>query len=398
MLSPPVVRLFASCVIVWMAASACGNSPDEVTPTPTTDATPSGSPSPPAAVASPEATIDAAKLPVELPMPAPLPSDLPVEGIDVVDLSSGRFVEPNGLSRRSYFGGSLLSPDGQKLARLSGLGEIEVVNVSSGNANRFTLPGDPPSLGTKMSWAPDSLGIATTTYMNVFVLNTSAGTMSQATSTTQPQVGIGDLAWSPDGKWIAYADGFFLTRIHPDGSERATGPKYYGGPNRIAWSPTSASFAFDALDLDTLGTRGPLRRIFLSDPDLNARPVTSGGMQVSWSPSGDGFTFLSPANPGESLLVANADGSNQHMLANLSPTTVSLQERIEWSPDGRWVAVSAEGVIHLVSSVTGEDVTAVRPPPPVRLEHGTYERCSVSVLGWVSATEIMTLMTCRNEL
>ena len=391
--SAPAIRLLASCLILSVAAGACGNSAGQRASTQTIELTPGGSPSPPSVTATAQPTIDPAKLPVELPTPAPLPTDLAVESIDVVDLSSGRFMEHTALSRRSYFGGSLLSPDGQKLARLSGLHEIEIVDVSSGNASRFTLPGDQPSLGTKMSWAPDSLRLAATTYTNIFVLNTSSGTMSQAALTTQPQLGIGDLAWSPDGNWITYGDGFFLARVHPDGSAPVIGPKYYGGPRRIAWSPTSRAFAFDAWELP-----GPLGRIFLSDPDLNAHPVTRGGLRVAWSPSGDGFTFLYAQNPGESLVLADADGSNQRTLATLSLTTVSIDDRSDWSPDHQWIAVSADGAVQLVSPMTGEVLVGVRPPPPVKLDHDRYARCHVTVLGWTSRTEIMTLMTCENSM
>lgn len=394
--SASTLRLFAVSVVLGLAAGACDASIDQAPPAQRVATSPSS------ITAVREAAVDATKLPIELQLPSPLPSYLPVETVDLIDLSSGLATRLSGLSRSTRFAGTfgvtLLSPDRRKLARLSGSSEIEVVDISSGGVRRFTLPADPPPLGQRLSWAPDSLRLAATTYTSIFVLNTSTGTMSQAALTTQPQVGIGDVAWSPDGNWIAYGDGFFLSRVRPDGTAPATGPKYYGGPRRIAWSPTSASFAFDALDLDMPATPYPAGRIFLSDPDLNARPVTPGGLRASWSPSGDAFTFLYSANPGQSLMAADADGSNHRTLATLPLTTVSIDDRIDWSPDGQWVAVSADGAVQLVSPMTGEVLAAIRPPPPVKLDHDTYTRCRVTVLGWTSRSEIMTLMTCENSM
>lgn len=72
----------------------------------------------------------------------------------------------------------------------------------------------------------------------------------------------GSLAWSPNGAWIAYADGGLFV-IHPDG----TGRRRLVGPDSVSqpeWAPNSASIAVERgreSDVWVVGLNGAQRRV-----------------------------------------------------------------------------------------------------------------------------------------
>ena len=122
------------------------------------------------------------------------------------------FQSADGLKIRSA-GAARFSPDGNRIAY---------------TVTRNDLPGRPMG--------------------QLFVLNLATG---QTAGFSAGDETSGDPVWSPDGKWIAYADHNGLTIAHPD----ATAKKHIGpleGTNsplpttgaRVAWSPDSTHIAW----------------------------------------------------------------------------------------------------------------------------------------------------------
>lgn len=172
-----------------------------------------------------------------------------------------------------------------------------------------------------------------------------------------------DVAWSPDGEWIAYSEyagGEYATEkwsiyiARRDGSE----PRLLA-PNStwVSWSPDGAQLAFQS-------ERDGDPEVYVVDADgKNVIRITDNPASDSapaWSPDGARIAFEStratpadfegPARDPErtadfDVFVVDADGGEPE---NLSRDVQRLQKFPDWSPDGRWLAVDEEGVVAFV--------------------------------------------------
>jgi dipeptidyl aminopeptidase/acylaminoacyl peptidase len=73
-----------------------------------------------------------------------------------------------------------------------------------------------------------------------------------------------DFDWSPDGRWLAVADGSRLQIMRPDGSRRRT-VVHTGSPNRPRWSPDGSAIAYDLSDADPGGETTRVVDIYTGD-------------------------------------------------------------------------------------------------------------------------------------
>ena len=147
---------------------------------------------------------------------------------------------------------------------------------------------------------------------------------------------IRDVAFSPDGKWVAYVtvpeghlwrsrvDGSDRFRLTPDGMETGL-PRWSPDGKRIAFMGTDHKTDFLAYLISSDGTR--LRKLI---PDAEA------GYDPGWSPDGKSIV-LSPSSGGQS--------ANQGIIIyDLETGTVSPVPGSKpffsprWSPDGRYIA------------------------------------------------------------
>jgi len=153
------------------------------------------------------------------------------------------------------------SPDGSKIAFICGLdayAEVYVMNANGSNVVRLTQ--DDTSLyreDASLNWSPDSTRLAYGKYHNrkwkelqgigdIYVVNVSTGAITRLTTDNDPP--SLSPAWSPDGTKIAFAkivDGNYeVVTVNPDGSNLINVTKKAKGDFGPKWSPDGLKISF----------------------------------------------------------------------------------------------------------------------------------------------------------
>jgi Tol biopolymer transport system component len=182
-----------------------------------------------------------------------------------------------------------LSPDRRTVAFVSssvdGVGhEGRVVLISSrGAVLRPVVPGQ-GGKGSNPCWAPDSKRLVYQRSGALYVANVATRRAHRLTEGRDP-------AWSRDGRWIAFVDDrtHTISAIRPDGRSSRVLASFAswppGGPHDLAWSPNGRSLAFSTRAIGDTSTIS-----LLSVADGNTRDiVVEASNPVSsptWSPDG----------------------------------------------------------------------------------------------------------------
>jgi Tol biopolymer transport system component len=237
-----------------------------------------------------------------------------------------------------FFGAYAWSPDGKRLAFLSGHvgGAITVSNLflfvvnSDGTGSRRLARCGDCDTGQNPSWSPDGRRIVFAT-PNLAIVNVVTG--------AQQRLGVSgsNPVWSPGGTRIAFGLGGGLYSIKPDGSGLAQLASTPGEVGHPAWSPDGTRIAFDAPDgMYVVDADGSNLRL------LPAGSLASGPSYPSWSPRGTLILFEStPRGVGgytAEVWVVKPDGSGRRRLYR-SQCCDGLWSPPIWSPDGRAIAV-----------------------------------------------------------
>jgi Tol biopolymer transport system component len=183
-------------------------------------------------------------------------------------------------------------------------------------------------------WSPDGTRIAYLSGRGVAALVLVSPDGSRETRLLEPIPSTGAyadptrIALSPDWRWAAVVrytgdPAFALSVVRIDGSEERRLALASYGP-RPAWSPDSRRIALRMAD-GTLASVG-------IDGGAPVRLAPEGGA-VAWSPDGTRIAYVGGTPEDRSLHVVDANGRNDIVVAGLG-----MQLEPEWSPDGGRIA------------------------------------------------------------
>ena len=176
-------------------------------------------------------------------------------------------------------------------------------------------------------------------------------------------IAVRDIAFSPDGKTIAYTEEDHVYTIPVDGSAaRAQLGGTFNGAGGIEWAHDNSAIVVSAAGA------GAQRDLYAVDPTTGAgAPLTAtAGLdedQPSLSPDGAklAFTAQDGTHAHDRIDIMNLDGGDRHTLL-----TEDHADWPQWAPDGTRIAFTTEGGSATVETIK-PDGTGRRPvgSPPV---------------------------------
>lgn len=279
------------------------------------------------------------------------------------------------------------SPDGTRLAFVRGqvVGRLVtthmflyVATVDEKDVRRLArCNGCGDSLAGRLAWSPDGRWIAFSRAdrggrgHSIWVIAAAGGRARRLCASCS---GF-DPTWSPNGRLIAFAGAppgswGSLYTVRPDGSRlRKIVGKHAADPE---WAPDSRRIAFDSLpaDIEVIRADGSHRRVLLA-----GKAAGTGPGEPSWSPNGDELVYFQ--TPGRhphfraEIWTMNADGSGKKRLYR-SRCCVGNWGRPTWSPDGRMILFSADSAGG--TFVVDADGTGLRRISPIAYEDLSWQR------------------------
>ena len=198
------------------------------------------------------------------------------------------------------------SPDGRRIVFPLSRGvpaacygtALWVANVDRTDAHRVAGP-----CATAPEWSPDSRRLA---FLDDDALSTVAVDGSDLRRLETPGAAMGGIAWSPDGRWIAFDVGPearpTIRVVRADGTAP---PRDVASGNLPAWSPDGRRIVFTS--------RGG--GVFVVDRSgRHLRRLARLGYAPTWSPDGRTIAYVT----GQIFLV-RPDGSHRRQLTHLKP-------------------------------------------------------------------------------
>ena len=147
--------------------------------------------------------------------------------------------------------------------------------------------------------------------------------------------------WSPDSKWLVFADqrlvyawevGRSVRRIYTaSGDLQALSASWREGHLRVVAAAGSYSSNLWDLPID------PVRHI-IAGPAVPRAPSSSADYAPSFSPDGTRLAFSSNRSGTEEVWLAEADGANPRQLTHLG---AHIAGSPRWSPDGKHIVFHA---------------------------------------------------------
>jgi TolB protein len=232
------------------------------------------------------------------------------------------------------------SPDARKIAYDS-TGGILVVSVDGGDPRLLSRTG----FELRPAWSPDGRKIAfdqnVDGYSSIWVVDAGGGHVRRLT----PGIHFGGPVWSRDGQRMLLTHryrGLYAIKVDADGQQRPV-PVQGGGQvvgewkfgqssTSVAWSPDGKQIAFVThTDVWVMNADGSKKRRLVHGRDRTIR-------DIAWSP--DGRRLAMTRHDGDwEIFVANVDSGG---LRNLTDNERVWDRDPSWSPDGRAIAFTSD--------------------------------------------------------
>jgi Tol biopolymer transport system component len=206
-------------------------------------------------------------------------------------------IRPDGTGERQVtqpalgVGTPTWSPDGRMLV-YSREGRLRLVNVDGSDDRRLTSTTRPHHEGSP-SWGPDGTSIALVVDDEAYVTDLR-GNMRRISNLRGRRVGpIRTLTWSPNGEWVAFSayEPYFrgleqIFVVDPRGGKQHRLTRAHPDPYGMAWSPDGRRIAYgasgDAAEGGLFTVTVPTGQVHR----VRAGPGLVNWSDPSWSPSG----------------------------------------------------------------------------------------------------------------
>jgi len=216
-------------------------------------------------------------------------------------------------------------------------GEIYVMNADGSGVRNLT---NNPASDGGLACSPDGTRIAFVSGRDgnaeIYVMNADGSGLRNLTNNPASD---GGPAWSPDGTRIAFSsdrDGDYgIYEMNADGSGLRYLTNYPASDEAITWSPDRTRIAF-------VSGRDGDYEIYVMNADgsglrnITNNPASDGGL--AWSPDGTRIDFISDRDGDPQVYVMNADGSGVTRLTNNLGLHAGVADAPTWSPDGTGIA------------------------------------------------------------